>query len=147
MGGKNATTVRYGTARLSSHCHSLDMLHKKITKGLSDNERASLKKEMGLPRMSRSARIAERNLDTSRVAEQPSASMPGTVKKIISSPRANKPEKAQITVDRADPQHRVLRIKNSLVDENGDDVKLKKGERVEVTITADPKRSRAATNK
>jgi len=33
-------------------------------------------------------------------------------------------------------QHRDLRIENSLTDEHGDDVKLKKGAPVEVTITA-----------
>jgi hypothetical protein len=36
--------------------------------------------------MARSARIAELNLDTARTPEQPSASLPGTVDKIIPSP-------------------------------------------------------------
>jgi hypothetical protein len=61
--------------------------------------------------------------------------MPGTVNKII-PPRPNRPEKAQIAVDRADHRHRDLRIENSLTDENGDEVKLKKGAHVVVTVAA-----------
>jgi len=90
---------------------------------------------MAQPRMSRSARIAGRNIDNARVPDQPSATMPGTVDKIIPS-RSNRPEKAQIAVDRADHRHRDLRIENSLTDENGDEVKLKKGAHVEVTVAA-----------
>jgi hypothetical protein len=52
---------------------------------------ADVRKEMEKPRMARSARIAELNLDTTRIPEQPSVSMPGTVDKIIPSPvRANR---------------------------------------------------------
>jgi hypothetical protein len=86
--------------------------------------------------MSKSARIAELNLDTARIPEQPSTTMSGTVDKIIPSPRPSQPEKAQIAVDGADHRHRDLRIENTLTDENGDDMKLKKGAHVEVTITA-----------
>jgi hypothetical protein len=79
-------------------------------------------------------------LDTSRIPEQPSVTMPGTVDKIIPSPRPSKPERAQIAVDGADQPHRNLRFENTLTDEHGDDVKLKKGAHVEVTVTEDPKR-------
>jgi hypothetical protein len=65
--------------------------------------------------------------------------MPGTVDKIIPSPRPSQPEKAQIAVDGADQRHRDLRFENILTDEHGDDVKLKKGAHVEVTVTAEPK--------
>jgi hypothetical protein len=61
--------------------------------------------------------------------------MPGTVEKIIPSPRANLPEKAQIAVDGAARPYRDLRIENTLIDEHGDDVRLKKGVRVDVTVT------------
>jgi hypothetical protein len=97
---------------------------------------ASVKKEMSKPRMARSAKIAELNLDTSRISEQPSTTIPGIVDKIISSPRASQSEKAQIAVDGTDQQHRNLRIDNILTDEHGDDVKLKKGALVDVTVTA-----------
>jgi hypothetical protein len=101
---------------------------------------ASVKKEMAKPRMARSARITELNLDTARTREQPSTTMPGTVDKIIPSPRPSQPEEAQIAVDRADRTHREFRIENTLIDEHGDDVKLKKGAHVEVTVTAEPKK-------
>ena len=122
------------------------MLHKKAKKEPGNATRASVKKEMAKPRMARSARIAELNLDTARIPEQPSATMPGTVDKIIPSPRPSQPEKAQIAVDGADHRHRDLRIENTLTDEHGDDVRLKKGAHVEVTVTAEPKTSTAAIN-
>lgn len=65
--------------------------------------------------------------------------MSATVETIIPSPRPSQPERALIAVDWADrrPQH--LRIENDLTDEHGDEVKLKKGAHVEVTVTAEPK--------
>jgi hypothetical protein len=89
--------------------------------------------------MARSAKIAELNLDTTRIPGQPSTTMPGTVNKIIPPQRPTQPEKAQIAVDGADHRHRDLRIENTLTDENGDDVKLKKGAHVEVTVTDESK--------
>lgn len=59
--------------------------------------------------------------------------MPGTVDKIIPSLHPNQPEKAQIAVDGVDRHYRDLRFENTLTDEHGDDVKLKKGAHVEVT--------------
>jgi hypothetical protein len=123
------------------------MLHKKTKKEPSNATRARVRKEMAKPRMARSARVAELNLDTARIPEQPSATLPGTVDKIIPSPRANQPEKAQIAVDGADHRHRDLRIENTLTDEHGDDVRLKKGAHVQVTVTAEPKASTAKINK
>lgn len=120
---------------------------KKVKKSTSKSTHASVKREMAKPRMAKSARIAERNLDSARISEQPSVTMPGTVDKIIRSPRPSQPEKAHIAVDGADHRYRNLRIENSLIDENGDDRKLEKGARVEVTVTADPNTSAAATSK
>ena len=65
--------------------------------------------------------------------------MPGTVDKIIPSRRPSQPEEAQIAADKADRPHRDFRIENTLADEHGDDVKLKKGAHVEVTVAAEPK--------
>ncbi len=61
--------------------------------------------------------------------------MDDTVLKIIRSRRVGKSDSAQITLDVVDKRHRDLRIENSLTDEYGDDVKLKKGASVEVTVT------------
>jgi hypothetical protein len=102
--------------------------------------RDAVKKEMAKPRISRSARIAELSMDTSRTPADPSTSMPGTVDKII-PPRPSQPEKAQITVEGADRQHRDLRIENILLDEHGEDVSLKKGTHVEVTVSQKPQRA------
>jgi hypothetical protein len=119
------------------------MLHKKSKKEPRNATHATVKKEMAKPRMARSARITELNLDTARIPEQPSTTMPGTVDKIIPSPRPSRPEQAQIAVEGADHRYRDLRIENTLTDEHGDDVKLKKGAHVEVTVTAEPKRRHA----
>jgi uncharacterized protein YfaS (alpha-2-macroglobulin family) len=118
------------------------MRHRKAKKVRRDATQASVKKEMSQPRMAKSARIAGRNLDTTRVPEEPSATVTGTVNKII-PPRLRRPEKAQIAVSRADQRHRNLRIENSLTDEDGDDVKLKKGAHVDVTVSTRPKKPTA----
>jgi len=73
----------------------------------SDNAtRASIKKEMAKPRMTKSARTAELNLDAERVPGQPRATLPGTVNKIIASLRTIQPQKAQIAVTGADDRYR-----------------------------------------
>ena len=112
------------------------MIDKKTKKEPGDATRARVKKEMAKPRMARSARITELNLDATRIAEQPSTSMPGTVDKIIPSSGPGQSEKAQIAVDVPHQQYRNLRIENTLTDEHGDDVKLKKGGHVEITVTS-----------
>lgn len=71
------------------------------------------------------------------MAEKPSVTLPGTVEKIFESPRTGVPEKAQISIERADDLYREIRIENSLTDENGNEVGLKKGAEVEVTVEAD----------
>jgi hypothetical protein len=116
------------------------MLHKKNHQESDNAIRASVRKEMAKPRIAKSARITELNLDTARISEQPSTTMPGTVHKIIPSPGPSQPEKAQIAVGGADHGHRDLRIENTLTDEHGDEVRLKKGAHVEVTVAADPKK-------
>lgn len=64
--------------------------------------------------------------------------MPGVVDKIVSASSLGAPEKLQITVDDPDRGYRELRMENVLTDENGEDVKLKKGSHVEVSVTEDP---------
>jgi len=95
--------------------------------------RASIKQEMAKPRMAKSVRVAELSLDAERT-RQARTTVHGTVDKIIPILNPNQPEKAQIVVKRADD--RDLRIESTLIDENGDEVRLKKGAHVEVTITA-----------
>jgi hypothetical protein len=122
------------------------MLHKKAKKESDAATRASVTKEMARPRMARSARIMELNLNTTRTRERPSANMPGTVDKIIESPVPGQPEKANIAVEGADHRYRDLRIQNTLTDEHGDDGRLKKGAHVEIIVMAEPQTSTAAIN-
>jgi hypothetical protein len=116
------------------------MLHKKSNKESGNAIRASVKEQMAKPRIARSARMTEMNLDTARSSEQPSTTMPGTVDKIIPSPGPSRPEKAQIAIGGADHRYRDLRIENTLIGEHGDDVRLKKGAHVEVTVTTEAKK-------
>ncbi len=61
------------------------MLNKKES---DDATRASIRKEMAMPRMAKSVRKAELNLDAERVPGQPRVTLPGTVNKIIASLRS-----------------------------------------------------------
>ena len=70
------------------------------------------------------------------MSENPSATLPGTVEKIIKSPHPGVPEKAQIAVEGADHLYRQIRIENTLIAENGAEVHLKMGIEVEVTVEA-----------
>jgi len=69
--------------------------------------------------------------------EKPNVTLPGKVEKIIKSPDPSEPEKAEISVEGADALYQEIRIENSLTDENGDQVRLKKGAEVEVTVEAE----------
>jgi hypothetical protein len=71
------------------------------------------------------------------MTSNPSSTLPGTVEKVIKSPFPSEPDKAQIAVEGADHLYREIRIENSLTDENGDEVALKPGAKVEVTVEAD----------
>ena len=71
-------------------------------------------------------------------AEKPSVTLPGTVEKIIKPVDPSEPEKAQIVVDGAEDLYKEVRIDNTLQNGNGDEVRLKKGAEVEVTIQVAP---------
>jgi uncharacterized protein YfaS (alpha-2-macroglobulin family) len=67
------------------------------------------------------------------------ATKPGKVQKIIESPHADVPEKAEIAVEGADDLYKEIRIENTLEDEKGKEVKLKEGAKVDVVVEADSK--------
>ena len=71
------------------------------------------------------------------MTEKPNVTLPGKVEKIIESVGPREPEKAQISVEGADTLYQEIRIENSLTDENGRQVRLKKGAEVEVTVEAE----------
>jgi hypothetical protein len=62
-----------------------------------------------------------------------------TVEKIIPSPHPSEPEKAQIAVKDGDDLYKEIRIENALQDEDSNEVALKEGAVVEVTVEADKK--------
>ncbi|MCU1269629.1 MAG: hypothetical protein JWN74_923 [Acidobacteriaceae bacterium] len=72
------------------------------------------------------------------MAENPSATLPAIVEKIIKPPYPGAHEKAQIAVEGADELYREIRIENTLTDENGQKVGLKLGAEVQVTVEAEP---------
>jgi ribosomal protein L9 len=63
--------------------------------------------------------------------------LPGTVDKIIPA-IGSTTEKAQIRVDGAEPLYREIRVDNTLHNVGGEDVSLKLGAEVKVTIEAKP---------
>jgi uncharacterized protein YfaS (alpha-2-macroglobulin family) len=68
--------------------------------------------------------------------KKPSAVMSGRVETIIKSPFSNVSDKAEIHVVGADHLYREIRIDNSLTNENGEEVSLRLGAQVEVTVEA-----------
>jgi hypothetical protein len=70
------------------------------------------------------------------MTENPSTTLVGTVEKIIKPIVPSEPERAQIAVDGADHLYKELRIENRLTDASGNEVHLKPGARVEVTVEA-----------
>ena len=71
--------------------------------------------------------------------EKPSTTLPGVVQKVIPSPHPSVPEKAEIEIKGADDLYREIRVVNTLTDDDGNKVGLKKGAEVDVTIEADVK--------
>jgi hypothetical protein len=72
--------------------------------------------------------------------------LPGTVERIIPTSYSSEPEKAEIAVDGADPLYKEIRIENTLQDEEGQEVSLKPGAEVDVTIEADPDATKPKTS-
>jgi len=80
------------------------------------------------------------------MSEKTIATLPGTVEKIIKSPFPNEPEKAQIAVEGADELYREIRIENTLTNEDGEEVSLKLGAQVEVTVEAEAEATTPKSN-
>jgi hypothetical protein len=71
------------------------------------------------------------------MTDKPRVTLPGTVEKIIKPSEPGEPEKAQISIEGADDLYREIRVENSLTAKNGDQVGLKQGAEVDVTLEAD----------
>ena len=72
------------------------------------------------------------------MAKKPKTTKPGTVQKIIKPIHPRESEKAEIAIEGADELWREIRIENTLEDESGHEVRLKKGASVEVSVEAEP---------
>ena len=57
------------------------------------------------------------------------------------------PEKAQIAVEGADHLYKELCVEDTLTDENGVEVELKEGAKVEVTVAAEPEDTSAKSDR
>jgi hypothetical protein len=77
--------------------------------------------------------------DTSKDDDQDkvAVTLPGTVNKVIPPIHPSMPEKAEISVEGADDLYREIRVENTLSDDSGNEVSLKLGAEVQVTIEAD----------
>ena len=80
------------------------------------------------------------------MSEKTSITLPGTVEKIIRSPSPDEPDKAQIAVEGADELYREIRIDNTLTNEDGEEVSLKPGARVDVTLEAETEATTPKSN-
>jgi len=81
--------------------------------------------------------ISTKNQDTSdEKDDKASVTLPGTVEKIIPTDHDGS-EKAQIAVEGAEDLYREIRVDNTLKDATGDEVRLKIGSEVDVTIAAE----------
>src|SRR5713101_8262420 len=71
--------------------------------------------------------------------DKPSTTLPGTVEKIIKPILPGEAEKAQIDIEGAEELYREIRIDNTLKNSKGEEVSLKEGAPVDVTVEADKK--------
>jgi hypothetical protein len=72
------------------------------------------------------------------MSENPATTLPATVEKIIKPLSPQDPEKAQIAIEGADHLYREIRIDNTLINQDGEEVRLKVGAEVQVTVEAPP---------
>jgi hypothetical protein len=68
--------------------------------------------------------------------EKATVKLPATVEKIIKNAGPDEPEKVEIAVEGADALYREIRIENTLQNEKGEEVELKPGAEIDVTVEA-----------
>jgi hypothetical protein len=71
--------------------------------------------------------------------DKPSTTLPGTVQKIIKPIDPQAEETAEIAIEGAEELYREIRVENTLKQGNGEEVALKEGAPVDVTIEAEEK--------
>ena len=78
-------------------------------------------------------------MDSPEERDKPSTTLPGTVQKIIKSIDPHEPDTAEIAIEGAEDLYREIRVENTLTNEKGEEVALKEGAPVDVTIEAEEK--------
>jgi hypothetical protein len=78
------------------------------------------------------------------MTQKPSVTLPATVEKVLTPEAPELPEKAQIAIEGADELYRQLRVDNVLTNQNGEELKMREGAKVDVTLEADPKDTKKA---
>jgi len=68
--------------------------------------------------------------------KKPAVTLPGVVEKIVKPAIPSEPEKAQIVIQGAEELYREIRVENTLQNAAGEEVRLKPGAEVEITIEA-----------
>ena len=78
-------------------------------------------------------------MDSPEEKDKPSTTLPGTVQKIIKSIDPHEPDTAEIAIEGAEDLYREIRVENTLKNQKGEEVALKQGAPVDVTIEAEEK--------
>ena len=78
-------------------------------------------------------------MDSPEESDKPSTTLPGTLEKIITPIDPHADDTAEIAIEGAEGLYREIRIENTLNDEKGQEVGLKQGAPVDVTIEVDKK--------
>jgi hypothetical protein len=71
--------------------------------------------------------------------DKPSTTLPGAVQKIIKPIDPDAEDTAEISIEKAEDLYREIRVENTLKDKKGNEVALKEGAPVDVTVEADKK--------
>ena len=79
------------------------------------------------------------SLDEKEKTDKPNITVEGTVRKVIQPPDPRQPEQAEIVIHNAEPLYREVRIENTLRHEDGEEVRLRPGAEVEITVEAERK--------
>jgi hypothetical protein len=74
--------------------------------------------------------------DSTEAKKKPKTTLPGTVEKIIKPIDQREPDKAQIGIQGGEPLYREIRIDNTFTNAHGEEVAVKEGANVDVTIEA-----------
>jgi uncharacterized protein YfaS (alpha-2-macroglobulin family) len=73
------------------------------------------------------------------MSDTASVRIAGVVRKIISSPLTHEADKAEISLEGAEHLYKEIRIENTLQDQDGNEVNLKAGDHVDVTVESQSK--------